>query len=97
MQYVLPIILIIVSYLLGVYFANQGIRNKIERPLAYSSETILFILTILFGWVLTFIGLYLVYIDAGIFFAVILLIVRFIFLPIVFNNKVKSFMERNHI
>lgn len=97
MAYIFPIILIFVSYLLGVYFAQQGLRSEIDRPLAYRSETILLILTILFGWILTFIGLYLAYKIAGLIFAIILLLVRFVLMPTLFNNKIKSFMEKNHI
>lgn len=97
MGYILPIILVIVSYFLGVYFASQGLKSITDRPLAYSSETIVFILTILFGWIPTFIALYLSYINVGLLFTGILLLVRFVLMPTVLNNKVKSFMEKNHI
>lgn len=49
MAYIFPIILIIISYLLGAYFTHQGSRDKISRPLVYNSETVLLALTILFG------------------------------------------------
>ncbi len=97
MQYLLPIILIIISYLLGVYFAHQGLRNEMDRPLAYRNETIIFVLTILFGWVPAFLSLYLAYRNSGLLFLVILLVVRFVFMPTIFNNKIKYFMEKNGI
>ena len=97
MQYVLPIILMVASYFLGAYFAYQGLKSRIDRPLAYSSEIIVFALTILFGWVPTFIALYLAYMDGGLLFVGMLLLVRFVFMPTLFNDRIKSFMERNGI
>lgn len=97
MEYILPVTLIIISYFLGVYFSNQGLRDKISRPLVYINETILLTLTILFGWVLTLVALYLAYRDSGLLFTLTLFLVRFVFMPTLLNNRVKGFMEKNGI
>lgn len=99
MQYLFSIILTIISYLFGVYFSTQGLRSVIDRPLIYSfgilSEVILFILNLLFGWVLAFVSLYVAYKSSGILFAVIISIIRFIILPMLFNDKIQNFMKKN--
>ena len=59
MQYLLPIILTVISYIFGVYFAHQGLRNIMERPLIYKSEALLLILTIVFGWIPVIVAVYL--------------------------------------
>jgi len=97
MAYVLPSILIVVSYFLGSYFAFQGLRDSIDKPLLYNNESITVILTILFGWAPVGIALYLAYRDVGLFFVVVLIVVRFIIMPTILNNKIKKFMDRKGV
>ena len=92
MPYLLPIILIMMSYLFGTYFAYQGLRNEIDRPLAYSSEPLLLFLVFLFGWIPLFVSLYLAYIGPGLFFVGVLLVVRFIVMPTIFNEKIRKYL-----
>ena len=97
MEYLLPIALIVLSYLSGAYFAYQGLRNVIDRPLAYSNELVVLILTILFGWAPTLLALYLAYKNSGLFFAIILVVVRFIFMPTALNDRIKIYMDNGGI
>jgi len=94
MIYLYPSILILVSYILGVYFAHQGMRGVINRPIIYNNEVILFALTLLFGWVPLVIGVYLAFTDSSLVFVLILTIVRFVLLPTLFNDKIESFMNK---
>lgn len=94
MIYLSPSILVVFSYLLGVYFAHQGMRNVIDRPLLYSNELILITLTVLFGWIPLVIGIYLALREASLFFAFLLIIIRFLLLPTLFNDKIESFMNK---
>lgn len=89
----IPIILMIVSYLLGTYFAYQEQRSILDKPLVYANKRFLFILIILFGWIPTFISLYLAYLYSGMYFAVMLFLARFLFMP-AFNGTIKTFMDR---
>lgn len=97
MIYIFPSILILLSYLLGVYFAFQGQRSVIDKPLIYSNEFVLIILTVLFGWAPLIGGVYLAFNNVGLFFVLLLIITRFILLPPLFNNKIKSFMDKKQI
>jgi len=97
MEYLLPSILIIISYFLGTFFAFQGLRDPIDKPLIYNKESITLTLTILFGWVPVGIALYLAYINVNLLFAIILVVVRFIILPTILNNKMKKFMDKKGI
>lgn len=94
MQYLVSIILVIVSYIFGSYFAIQGLKNEIDKPLFYSNEKILFTLTFLFGWLPFFASLYIAYIDSGILFATAVFIVRFVILPTTFNGLMKKIDEK---
>ena len=97
MEYLLPITLIILSYLSGTYFSYQGLRSVIDRPLVYSNELVVLTLTVLFGWIPTFFALYLAYENSGLFFAIILVVIRFIFMPTTLNDKIKSHMDKKGI
>jgi len=69
-------------------------RGVIDRPLIYNNELILITLTILFGWAPLAIGVYLAFKDSGLIFVLILIIVRFLLLPTLFNDKIESFMNK---
>ena|SRR3989344_10675 len=97
MQYILPIVLTALSYLFGVYFAYQGLRDVIDRPLAYRNETVILLLTILLGWIPILISLYLAYKTSGLIFVIILFLVRFILLPTILNDKIKIIMMKKGI
>ena len=97
MEYLLPIIFIVISYVLGTFFAFQGLRNPVNRPLVYSSELVTLFLTILFGWVPVGVALYLAYINTNLFFVVTLIIVRFVILPTALNNRMKKFIDKKGI
>ena len=94
MHYLLPITLVILSYFLGVYFAFQGLRNPINRPLIYRNEGLIFILNILFGWVPLIIAVYLALKYIGLIFALVIIVVRFILLTSLLNDKIKSFLDK---
>ncbi len=97
MEYLLPTVLALVSYLLGVYFAHQGLRSVIDRPLAYRNENVTLALTVIFGWVPLFVALYLGYKGSGWLFALGLLVVRFVLLPTLLNDPIKKFMDKKGI
>ncbi len=97
MEYLLLFSLIMLSYIAGIYWGHQGLRNAIDRPLLYSNELALFTLTILFSWVPIFIALYLALRDMGLVFVLILVAVRFIVLPTLFNNFIQDFMNKKGI
>lgn len=97
MEYLLPSILIVTSYLLGSFFAFQVLRSPIDRPLIYSNNSLILILTILFGWIPFGISLYLAYRNASLFFVIILILARFFILPTMFNEKFKKFMDQKGI
>lgn len=97
MQYLIPSILTIISYVLGTYFAFQELRNPIEKSLAYRSESTIFFLTILFGWMPIAVALYLSYVNTNSFFLAILVVVRFIILPTILNDRIKKFMDEKGI
>ena len=84
----------IVSYMLGTFFVFQGLRNPIDKPLVYSSESVTFFLTILFGWIPVGVALYLAYINTNVFFVVTLVIVRFVVLPTILNDRIKKFRDK---
>jgi len=93
MIYLLPSVLILVSYLFGVYFAHQETRGVIERPLMYRGELTLLTLTLLLGWVPLVIGIYLAFQKSRLIFSLLLIMIRFILLPTLFNNRIKNFMN----
>ena len=97
MEYILPIILIVASYFLGSFFAFQGLRDSIDKPLIYNNESITITLTILFGWIPVGLALYLAYIDVNLLFAVILIVFRFIIISTILNEKLKKFMDEKGI
>lgn len=97
MMYLVPIILVLLSYLLGVYFSIQGLRSVMERPLIYKNELILFMLTISFGGIPLIIGVYLAFKTSGLLFVLLLIIGRFLLLPTLFNDKIKRFMKKKGI
>lgn len=84
-----------VSYFLGVYFSIQGLRNYLDRPLLYRNESVILLLTIIFGWIPTFVAVYLSYKNISIWFALILIVVRFIILPTFLNDNIKKIMDKN--
>lgn len=94
MEYIFPILLTTLSYLFGVYFAHQGLRNEIERPLIYSSGILLFVLTILFGIVPFAAALFLGFTNVGLGFSLALLVVRFLILPSLFNDWFGAFLSK---
>ena len=96
MEYLLPSILTIISYFLGSFLGFQRLRDPVERPLIYT-EIVLFILTVFFGWLPVGIAFYLAYININLLFAIILILIRFIIMPSLLNNKLKTFMNKNGI
>jgi hypothetical protein len=94
MVYIIPITLTLVSYLFGVYFANQGLRDEISRPLIYSSDFVIMSLIFLFSWVPMILALYLGFRNTNWITLVVLLLMRFTVLPTFFNNKIKRFMDK---
>ena len=94
MSYILPSLLVLLSYLLGVYFASQGMRSAIDKPLIYNNELLLITLTILFGWIPLVSGIYSAFRNSGLIFAAILILIRFLLLPTLFNNKIKNLMDK---
>ena len=94
MTYLLPSILVLFSYLFGVYFAYQGTRSIIDRPIICNNELILITLTILFGWFPLIVGIYLAFRYSGLVFVLILAVIRFILLPTLLNHKIKNFMNK---
>ncbi|OHA27288.1 MAG: hypothetical protein A3C06_00505 [Candidatus Taylorbacteria bacterium RIFCSPHIGHO2_02_FULL_46_13] len=97
MEHLLPSILIIVSYILGTFFAFQGLRDPIDKPLVYSSEFVTISLTILFGWLPVGVALYLAWINSNLLFVVALIVVRFVILPTMLNKSMKKFMDKKGI
>lgn len=97
MEYVLPIVLVLVSYILGVYFAFQGLRSASDKPLAYSSHKVTFVLTLVFGWLPSIVAFYLAYKNVSLIFTVFLALARFILMPTLLNNSFKSFMDKKGI
>src|SRR3989338_4515317 len=97
MEHLLPSILIIVSYILGTFFAFQGLRDPIDKPLVYSSEFVTISLTILFGWLPVGVALYLAWINSNLLFVVALIVVRFVIFPTMLNKSMKKFMDKKGI
>ncbi len=97
MDYLLPSVLMVFSYILGVYLAHQGLREKIDRPLFYTNDNVVFLLTILFGWLPALVSLYLAYVNLGWIFASTLFIIRFLVMTTLFNDKIFNFMNRKGI
>ena len=89
----IPIILTIISYVCGVYFGHQGLRSPIDRPLAYSNESILLILTLLFGWLPLATAFYLAF-KISLLFLIILILVRFVIAPTLLNNLFISLLNK---
>lgn len=97
MEYILPSILVAVSYFLGTFLVFQWHRDPIDKPLIYNNKLITRTLMILFGWVPIVVAVYLAYVNVSLFFVMILIVVRFIILPAILNNKIKEFMDKNGI
>lgn len=97
MEYLLPSIIIIVSYFLGTYFAFQGLRDPMDKPLVYNNGSLVLVLNILFGLAPVLVALYLAYVNVSLFFVTILIVVRFMILPTILNIKIKEFMDKKGI
>ena len=81
-----------ISYLFGTFFAKQGTRSVLDRPIIYS-ETSLFLLTIIFGWLMSIYVCYLVFLIYGLLGIFVFLLIRFILLPTIFNNLIFKYMK----
>lgn len=92
-MYTIPIILVLISYFLGTYLAEQGLRSPVERPVIYKNEPSLIFLAIIFGWSPIVIALYLGFRDEGVIFALVLAFFRFVILPTILNNKIRSLIR----
>ena len=90
---IIAIILTSISYLFGTYLAYQGLRSPIDRPLAYSNESILLALTLLCGWLPLAIAIYFAF-KISLVFLIIIILARFIVAPTLLNNLFISLMNK---
>ncbi len=95
MQYILPTMLMVFSYIFAVYFGHQASRSVIDRPLIYNNRIILLILAILFAVVPIVAAIFLSFKDVGLFFALILIVIRFIVLPPLFSSKIRILLDKS--
>lgn len=93
-MYLLPSVLVLLSYVFGVYFAHQASRDVIDRPLLYNNRLILIALVILFAVIPFVAAIYLAIKDSDLIFVSLLVITRFLLLPALFSNKIDGFMDR---
>jgi hypothetical protein len=92
-----PLLLIIISYIFGFYFGTQGTRDVIDRPLFWSEHPhLLFLVSILTGWLLSFYATYLGFLAMGWWYALLLLLLRFVIFPTFFNNHFLRLLKRFH-
>jgi hypothetical protein len=90
---ILPVTLTIVSYILGTYFAYQGLRNPIDKPVVYNNEVVLLSLIMVFGWAPIMVAIYFAF-KISLLSVLMLLLLRFLILPTAFNNLFISLMNK---
>lgn len=95
MIYTIISILIIISYLFGVYIYHQGEKSAVERPVGFS-DSVQLILMVLFVFAPIIIAVYLGYKISGIGFGLIILLIRFAVLPM-FNNRIVKLLTKNRV